>query len=262
MSEESRDGERPGEMGGEDMYNYQTPPVPDSFWTPTVCPESEHPYIIRGDFRMDPEIKCSPDLTLALIKPDGMKYLDEIESLIREQGFYVVQRRLVHLSPEQASNFYKDHYGEPFYPALVTAVSAGPIKVLVLRAREAVERWKHICGPRIVAEARKMWPESLRALYGTPGEDHKNVCHGSATPEKALEEIRFFFPHMILDPNILDEIQVEDYLRDYVNPTLLEGLTQVCKHKPIDPVLWLAEWLLMNNPYKPKMERLIALTPT
>lgn len=67
---------------------------------------------------------------------------------------------------------------------------------------------------------------------------------------------------MILDPNILDEIQVEDYLRDYVNPTLLEGLGQVCKNKPIDPVLWLAEWLLMNNPYKPKMERLVALTPT
>lgn len=113
----------------------------------------------------------------------------------RPDKFAKFQRRLVHLSPEQASNFYDEHYGQPYFPALVKAVSAGPIKVLVLRAKEAVERWKKMCGPRSVSEAKKKWPESLRAMYGTPGEDHKNVCHASASPEKALEEIRFFFPH-------------------------------------------------------------------
>jgi nucleoside-diphosphate kinase len=47
-----------------------------------------------------------------------------------------------------------------------------------------------------------------------------------------------------------------------VNPTLLEGLAQLCKVKPADPVVWLADWLLMNNPNKPKTDEIIAATPT
>lgn len=67
---------------------------------------------------------------------------------------------------------------------------------------------------------------------------------------------------MILEENLTDKRKVEDYLKELVNPTLLEGLAQLCKNKPVDPILWLASWLLMNNPYKPKMSELITLTPT
>ena len=37
-----------------------------------------------------------------------------------------------------------------------------------------------------------------------------------------------------------------------VYPTLLKGLTEVCKEKPEDPVRFLAYWLMENNPYKPR----------
>ncbi|KAF6018397.1 hypothetical protein EB796_023302 [Bugula neritina] len=42
-------------------------------------------------------------------------------------------------------------------------------------------------------------------------------------------------------------------LLDKINPTLLKGLTALCKQKPEDPVVWLADWLIDNNPNKPKI---------
>lgn len=67
---------------------------------------------------------------------------------------------------------------------------------------------------------------------------------------------------MTLDVNFQCQLEVEDYLKEFVNPILVEGLTQVCRNKPLDPIVWLATWLLMNNPNKPKMTRDVTLTPT
>lgn len=71
----------------------------------------------------------------------------------------------------------------------------GPVQAYVLRRKNVVDMWRKTCGPANVEEAQRVWPDSLRAVYGTPGVDGKNVCHASATTEKALQEIRFFFPH-------------------------------------------------------------------
>lgn len=52
-----------------------------------------------------------------------------------------------------------------------------------------------------------------------------------------------------------------DYLKRQVNPTLLKGLTELCKNKPQDPVIWLADWLLENNPNKPSIKDPIIQEP-
>merc|ERR1712070_400640 len=43
-------------------------------------------------------------------------------------------------------------------------------------------------------------------------------------------------------------IPLRNYLMQNVIPTLTEGLIEVCKLKPDDPVDYLAEWLFKNNP--------------
>ena len=43
-------------------------------------------------------------------------------------------------------------------------------------------------------------------------------------------------------------IPLRNYLMQNVIPTLTEGLIEVCKLKPEDPVDYLAEWLFKNNP--------------
>ncbi|XP_011068739.1 PREDICTED: nucleoside diphosphate kinase homolog 5-like [Acromyrmex echinatior] len=54
----------------------------------------------------------------------------------------------------------------------------------------------------------------------------------------------------------------EDFLWETINPVLVEGLIMCCKQKPADPILWLAHWLILNNPNKPKLPEDLALIPT
>uniref|UniRef100_A0A3B4ZD72 Adenylate kinase 7 n=1 Tax=Stegastes partitus TaxID=144197 RepID=A0A3B4ZD72_9TELE len=44
-------------------------------------------------------------------------------------------------------------------------------------------------------------------------------------------------------------VPMRNYLMEHVMPTLTEGLTECCRVKPPDPVGFLAEYLLKNNPF-------------
>ena len=48
-------------------------------------------------------------------------------------------------------------------------------------------------------------------------------------------------------------IPLRNYLMQNVIPTLTEGLIEVCKLKPEDPVDYLAEWLFKNNPVEEEL---------
>ncbi|XP_069698076.1 nucleoside diphosphate kinase homolog 5-like isoform X2 [Periplaneta americana] len=171
------------------------------------------------------------------------------------------QKRIVTLTGEQVTQFYSEKYGSPEFPLLVAHMSSGPIIVLCLSKKNAIDDWKKLIGPPKVSDARDLFPDCLRAKYGDDRDDAFNGLHGSDNEESAEREIRFFFPEMILEPIVTGEA-VTDYLAESVNPVLLEGLAQLCKVKPVDPVVWLADWLLMNNPNKPQTDENIARTPT
>ncbi|CAH8494329.1 unnamed protein product [Dicrocoelium dendriticum] len=188
--------------------------------------------------------------TLAIIKPDAVNFAEEIEEKILQNGFFIIQKRRVRLSPEQASEFYSEHYGKMFFSSLVSYISSGPIVVLVLAKENAITAWRDLMGPANSTKAKSLAPLSLRAVYGT--DDQQNAVHGSVSSTTAEKEIRFFFPDTVTEP-IPSKTAVRDYLARHVNPTLLRGLTEVCKQKPKDPVLWLADWLLENNPNKPRL---------
>ena len=42
----------------------------------------------------------------------------------------------------------------------------------------------------------------------------------------------------------------KEYLKKYVCPTLLRGLSEMYETRPQSPVAWLSDWLSENNPYK------------
>ncbi|GFN87250.1 nucleoside diphosphate kinase-like protein 5 [Plakobranchus ocellatus] len=188
--------------------------------------------------------------TLAIIKPDALHKAEEIEDIIQRSGFAILQKRRVHLTPEQASDFYAEHYGKLFFPSLVAYMSSGPIITLMIAKDKAISYWRELIGPTNTIKARQTHPECLRAIYGT--DDQRNALHGSDSFSSAQREIRFFFPDCIVEPVATGQA-AKDYLSKFVNPTLLKGLTDLAKKKPEDPVLWLADWLLENNPNKPKV---------
>ncbi|XP_059815437.1 nucleoside diphosphate kinase homolog 5-like, partial [Hypanus sabinus] len=100
----------------------------------------------------------------------------------------------------------------------------------------------------------------LRAIYGV--DRIRNGLHGSDCFSAAEREITFFFPNTTMEP-FPSRQAAEDFLSKYVTPTLILGLTLLCKLKPRNPVIWLADWLLANNPNRPKVrEERVRESPT
>ncbi len=89
----------------------------------------------------------------------------------------------------------------------------------------------------------------IRALFGT--NKTKNACHGSDSIENAQTEIQFFFPDVQPFKLPSDE-QIQGYLDSQLYPILTKGLVELSKAKPENAPEWLGEWLLKNNPNKPK----------
>lgn len=104
---------------------------------------------------------------------------------------------MLRLSRDQAAEFYDEHALAPYFPKLVDHMSEVPIVVYVLSKRNCVEEWLRLIGPANVSHAKRLFPVSLRAIYGTElGPDPvANAFHGSDSPATAEREIKFFFPN-------------------------------------------------------------------
>eukprot|EP01026_Neomeris_dumetosa_P073356 TRINITY_DN7539_c0_g1_i1.p3 TRINITY_DN7539_c0_g1~~TRINITY_DN7539_c0_g1_i1.p3 ORF type:complete len:233 (+),score=29.42 TRINITY_DN7539_c0_g1_i1:25-699(+) len=198
--------------------------------------------------------------TLALIKPDAVSAgkAKDIKHLLELQGFTIIAQQYLQLTPQRASEFYEEHNEKPFFQKLVDFMSSGPIYALVLCKQNAIADWRAFMGPTNSIKAKEEAPRTLRALFGTDGTF--NACHGSDSEQSAIREIRFFFPQLRLEPTQVDyteQEQMKKFVQKQLQPTLLNGLTQLAKEKPSsDPyeaILWLANWLLNNNPNKPRI---------
>ena len=102
---------------------------------------------------------------------------------------------------------------------------------------------------------------SIRAACGTDGT--YNAVHGSDSCQSAQREIRFFFPDCVSDIPSSDDAVVESHIQrasqdvgQKLDTILLEGLTELAKNKPTgnvhDAIRSLGEWLISNNPNKPR----------
>ncbi|XP_072329684.1 nucleoside diphosphate kinase homolog 5-like [Scyliorhinus torazame] len=196
-------------------------------------------------------VRIFVECTLAIIKPDAVDKEAEIEDTILQSGFNIVQRRKMLLSPEQASEFYAAYSGKLFYPSLTAHLCSGPLVAMMLTRHAAIKQWNELLGPTDSQKAKETHPKSLRAIYGT--DKIQNALHGSDCFNTAEREIHFMFPNVTIEPFPADQAAV-DYLSKFVNPTLLIGLTEICKRKPADPIIWLADWLLEHNPNSPEVK--------
>lgn len=69
------------------------------------------------------------------------------------------QKRKLQLSPEQCSDFYAEHYGQPLFPSLTAFMSSGPVMALALARHRAIATWKGLMGPSDSTQARETYPE-------------------------------------------------------------------------------------------------------
>lgn len=128
--------------------------------------------------------------TLSIIKPDavGKNVIGEIYAMFEKAGLQIVAAKMLHLSQEQAGEFYAVHKERPFYNDLVAFMTSGPVMVQVLQGENAIAAHRDVMGATNPAEAAE---GTVRKRFANSIDE--NACHGSDAAETAAEEIKFFF---------------------------------------------------------------------
>ena len=128
--------------------------------------------------------------TLSIIKPDAVErnLAEEIKNIFKKNNLNVKDSKKIHISKDEASEFYKVHQSKPFYNDLCAYLSSGPIIVMILEGENAVLANRKLMGSTNPKDAEQ---NTIRNLYGISID--KNSVHGSDSVENAKKEIEFFF---------------------------------------------------------------------
>ena len=128
--------------------------------------------------------------TLSIIKPDAVErnLTEDIKKIFTENSLKILNSKKIHISKEEAAEFYKVHQAKPFYSDLCSYLSSGPIFVMIMEGNNAVALNRKLMGATNPNDAE---PNTIRKLYGISID--KNSVHGSDSVVNAKIEIDFFF---------------------------------------------------------------------
>jgi nucleoside-diphosphate kinase len=128
--------------------------------------------------------------TLVIIKPDGVQrgLSGAIIHRFERRGLRIAAMKLMQISMELAQRHYAVHKGKPFYEPLLQYITSGPVVVMVLEGRDAIETVRRTMGATNPAQAA---PGTIRADFAL--ETGRNLVHGSDSPQTAAFEVPLFF---------------------------------------------------------------------
>ena len=128
--------------------------------------------------------------TLSIIKPDAVErnLAEDIKNIFIKNNLKIKESKKIHITKDEAAEFYKVHQSKPFYDDLCSYLSSGPIVVLILEGENAVLLNRDLMGATNPKDAKE---NTIRKLYGISID--KNSVHGSDSVENAKIEIDFFF---------------------------------------------------------------------
>ena len=128
--------------------------------------------------------------TLSIIKPDAVErnLIEKIKLIFTKNKLTIKDSKKIHITKDEAAEFYKVHQSKPFYNDLCSYLSSGPIVVMILEGENAISANRKLMGATNPIEAEE---NTIRKLYGISID--KNSVHGSDSLENAKKEINFFF---------------------------------------------------------------------
>ena len=137
----------------------------------------------------------SPEKTLILVKPDGVRrgLVGEVISRIEKKGYAIDSLRMLQADRALLEKHYAEHVGKPFYEPLVEFMMSGPIVAIVASGNRVIEGFRSLAG---VTDPTVAAPGTIR---GDLARDQgtkvvQNIVHGSDSSESAEREIQIFFP--------------------------------------------------------------------
>ena len=128
--------------------------------------------------------------TLSIIKPDAVErnLIENIKSIFTKNNLTIKEDKKIHITKEEAAEFYKVHQSKPFYDDLCAYLSSGPIVVMIIEGENAVAHNRKLMG---ATDPKNAEENTIRKLYGISID--KNSVHGSDSIDNAKKEINFFF---------------------------------------------------------------------
>ena len=128
--------------------------------------------------------------TLSIIKPDAVErnLTEKIKDIFTQNNLEIKDSKKIHITKDEAAEFYKVHQAKPFYNELCSYLSSGPIVAMILEGKDAVILNRKIMG---ATDPKNAEDNTIRKLFGISID--KNSVHGSDSIENAKKEIDFFF---------------------------------------------------------------------
>jgi len=195
-------------LGGGAQSLASTPagaPVDAAF--PLRQTESDFKLHSDGSLALPPPVPAAtPEKAVIVLKPDIVKEAGKVELIlerIRAAGLRVVESRQIQLSAEQAQLLTVDIVDQSLRELVVKFLISNLVQVALVDKPgcNAVELLGALAGPSDPVEARRIAPNSLRALFGA--DTVHNVLLVSSSPSRAQAELRTFFPHELARRNSL-----------------------------------------------------------
>jgi nucleoside-diphosphate kinase len=132
----------------------------------------------------------SIERSLVLVKPDATSrgLTGAIISRLEDKGLRLAALKMLHMDQALARKHYDVHEGKPFFEALVSYITSGPIVAAVFEGGKAVDTIRQAMGATDPAKAAT---GTIRHDFGRNIEH--NSVHGSDSVETAEKEIKLFF---------------------------------------------------------------------
>ncbi|XP_038619439.1 nucleoside diphosphate kinase, mitochondrial [Tachyglossus aculeatus] len=128
--------------------------------------------------------------TLVAVKPDGVqrRLVGDVIRRFEKRGFKLVGMKLLQAPERVLAEHYHDLRRKPFYPALISYMSSGPVVAMVWEGYNVVRTSRAMVGDTDSAEAA---PGTIRGDFSL--HISRNVIHASDSVEGAKREIGLWF---------------------------------------------------------------------
>jgi nucleoside-diphosphate kinase len=128
--------------------------------------------------------------TLVLCKPDAVQrgLVGKVLSRLEEKGLKVVGLKMLRVDEALARRHYAEHVQKPFFPELLSFVTASPVVALAVEGENAVEVVRVLMG---TTNPQKAAPGTIRGDFGL--DLTMNLVHGSDSLGSAERELGIFF---------------------------------------------------------------------
>lgn len=130
------------------------------------------------------------------------EFVGEIVGRFERKGLKIVAVKLMKMTVPMAKKHYAVHKGQYFFDKLIGYITSGPVLVMVLEGKKAIQAVRKIMGITLGFDAEA---GTIRGDFSTC--QTWKLVHGSDSAKTAKKEIRFFFkPGEILKYEMTDEI--------------------------------------------------------